>query len=131
MYAGDSFYTLGLWAQVGLICVSVLFGLLALAFTRLITLRRPLVLCVPIWIVAYITFLWGSPQGYYEYYRLIIDGLPAQSLIGPPPRPEEVLAFLTFSHRSTLAAHSAGLLGWAMFVVAIWPQRRKCRDAAN
>ncbi|WP_299043693.1 hypothetical protein [uncultured Tateyamaria sp.] len=131
MYNGDSFYTLTMWGQIGLACVSLLFAALALGFTRLLVLRRPLIMRVPVWIVAFITFVWASPQGYYTYYRMIFDGLPAQSVIKAPPPPQELVALLTFTGPATLSAHSTGVLGWLMFAVAIWPQRRKCRDAAH
>ncbi|MFL4468580.1 hypothetical protein ACERZ8_01340 [Tateyamaria armeniaca] len=131
MYEGDSFFTLTLWGRMGLLALSVLFALVALAVTRLMTYYRPLVIRIPIWAVLFITFVWASPQGYYTYYRLIFDGLPAQSVLGALPRPEEMIALLTFRHSATLSAHSLGVLGWAMLAIAIWPRRRKCRDAAN
>ncbi|MEL7133041.1 MAG: hypothetical protein AAGK77_11575 [Pseudomonadota bacterium] len=125
MYDGDSFYTLTIWGQIGLALVSLLFAVIALAFTRLLVLRRPLIIRIPVWIVAFITFVWASPQGYYTYYRMIFDGLPAQSVIQSPPPPEEILALLTFSGPATLSAHSVGVLGWLMFFVTVWPQRQK------
>ncbi|WP_299610147.1 hypothetical protein [uncultured Tateyamaria sp.] len=131
MYDGDSFYTLTMWGQIGLGFVSLLLGAIALGFTWLLVQRRPLIIRVPVWIVAFITFVWASPQGYYTYYRMIFDGLPAQSVIKAPPPPEEIFALLTFTGPVTLSAHSAGVLGWLMFVVAVWPQRRKCRNAAD
>ena len=131
MYDGDSFFTLTLLQRVGLAGLSVVFALAALAITRVMTVLRPMLLRPPIWAVLFISFVWASPQGYYAYYRLIIDGLPAQSVIGDPPRPEALFALLTFRGPATLSAHSLGILGWAMLVVALLPRRRKCRDAAN
>ncbi|MEP2890377.1 hypothetical protein [Tateyamaria sp.] len=131
MYDGDSFYTLTLWGRIGLLAVSVFFALAALALTRLMTLRKPLLVRVPIWAFLFILFVWASPQGYYTYYRMIFDGLPAQSVLGALPPPDQIIALLTFQHQITLSAHSVGILGWAMLVVALLPQRRKCRDAAN
>ena len=131
MYDGDSFYTLTFWGQIGLVCVSLLFAALALIMTRVMTWAKPIYLRVPIWVVLFITFVWASPQGYYTYYRMIFDGLPAQSVLGPLPPPQELIGLLTFTQEGSLAAHSVGLLGWAMLAVALWPQRRKCRDAAN
>lgn len=131
MYEGDSFYTLTVWGQIGLASVSVLFACVALGMTRVMTWAKPIYLKVPIWIVLFITFVWASPQGYYTYYRMIFDGLPAQSVLGPLPPPQELLGLLTFTGKATLSAHSVGVLGWAMLAVALWPQRRKCRDAAN
>ena len=131
MYDGDSFYTLSVVGRIGLVCVSLAFAAIALGMTRLMTFTRPIYLRIPIWIVVFITYVWASPQGYYTYYRLIIDGLPAQSVIGPPPPPQEIVALLTFTGQSNLSAHSIGVLGWLMFVVALLPYRRKCRNAAD
>ncbi|MEX0370838.1 MAG: hypothetical protein AB3N09_09420 [Tateyamaria sp.] len=131
MYDGDSFYTLTPWGQAGLVFVSILFAIIALGFTRLLVLRRPIIIRVPIWIVAFITFVWASPQGYYTYYRMIFDGLPAQSVIQAPPPPDEILGLLTFTGPATLSAHSIGVLGWLMCIAALWPQRKKCRNAAD
>lgn len=131
MYDADSLYTLTSWGQIGLAIVSLLFAAIALGFTRLLVLRRPLVIRIPVWLVAFITFVWASPQGYYIYYRMIFDGLPAQSVIKAPPPPEEILGLLTFTGPVSLSTHSIGVLGWLMFVVAMWPQRRKCRNAAD
>ncbi|APX10456.1 hypothetical protein [Tateyamaria omphalii] len=131
MYEGDSFHTLTLWGQIGLVGVSLVFALLALGLTWVLVQLRPLIIRIPVWLVAFITFVWASPQGYYMYYRMIFDGLPAQSVIQAPPPPEDVLALLTFTGPMTLSAHSIGVLGWLMCVVAVWPQRRKCRNAAD
>ncbi len=131
MYEADSFFTLTVWGQIGLFGVSILFAALALGMTWVMTRHRPIVIRVPIWAVLFICFIWASPQGYYTYYRMIFDDLPAQSVIGDLPPPDVVLSFLTFTGQVSLSAHSVGILGWAMFLVAVWPQRRKCRDAAN
>ncbi|WP_147107965.1 hypothetical protein [Tateyamaria sp. syn59] len=125
MYDADSIHTLTTLEQIGLVAVSALFALLALGFTWVLVQRRPLIIRVPVWLVAFITFVWASPQGYYTYYRMIFDNLPAQSVIQAPPPPEEIVALLTFTGPESLAAHSVGVLGWLMFVVAVWPQRRK------
>ena len=129
MYEGDSFFTLGVAGQIGLLIVSLLMAAAALGITRLMTFHRPLILRPFIWAVLFISFIWLSPQGYYTYYRLIFDGLPAQSVIQAPPRPEELLAFLTFTGDATLSAHSVGVLGWLMLVVAMLPRRKRASVA--
>ena len=129
MYEGDSFFTLGVAGQIGLLIVSLLMAAAALGVTRLMTFHRPLILRPFIWAVLFISFIWLSPQGYYTYYRLIFDGLPAQSVIQAPPRPEELLAFLTFTGDATLSAHSVGVLGWLMLVVAMLPRRKRASVA--
>ena len=124
MYEGDSFFTLGVAGQIGLLIVSVAMAALTLGITRLLTFHRPYVLRPFIWGVVFISFIWLSPQGYYTYYRLIFDGLPAQSVIQAPPRPEALLAYLTFRGDATLSAHSIGVLGWLMLGVAMIPRRK-------
>lgn len=125
MYDGDSFFTLSVPGQIGLVCISLVLAVLTLGVTRLLTFHRPYILRPFIWAVVFISFVWLSPQGYYTYYRLIFDGLPAQSVIQDPPRPEVLLAFMTFTGRQTLSAHGIGILGWLMLVVALLPRRKR------
>lgn len=110
--------------RIGLLSLSILMATTAFGLVRLLTLHRPPVLRPFICAVVYISFIWLSPQGYYTYYRLIFDGLPAQSVIGTPPRPDDVLAYLTFSGRATLSAHATGALGWLLLGLAFAPRRR-------
>lgn len=131
MYTGDSFFTLGAMAQVGLVLVSFVFAAVALALTRVLVWRRPVILRPAIWAVMFISFVWLSPEGYYTYYRLVIDGLPEQSVIKDPPPPGELIGLMTFTGPATLSAHATGVLGWLMLAAARWPQRRNCRDAAD
>lgn len=125
MYEGDSFFTLSVPGQFGLVCVSLALAAFTLGLTRLLTFHRPYILRPFIWGVVFISFVWLSPQAYYTYYRMIIDGLPAQSVIQDPPRPEALLAFMTFSGRQTLSAHSVGIQGWLMLAVALLPRRKR------
>lgn len=131
MYAEDSFFTLNMPSQIGLVFVSLVLAAIALGATRLLVWHRPVVLRAPVWFVVFVSFVWLSPQGYYTYYRLIIDGLPKQSVLGPLPPPEDLLGLMTFTGPVTLAAHATGVLGWVMLLAAFWPQRRKRRSAAD
>jgi hypothetical protein len=131
MYESDSFFTLTVWGRLGLGVLSIVFALAAIGLTRVMTLRRPVVIRVPIWAFLFIMFVWASPQGYYIYYRLLFDGLPAQSVLGDMPPPQEIIALLTFRYQASLSAHAVGVLGWAMLITALWPQGKKCCDAAN
>ena len=124
MYESDSFFTLTVWGRVGLVALSIGFALAALGVTRVMTLYRPIVIRVPIWAFLFIMFVWVSPQGYYMYYRMLFDGLPAQSVLGALPPPQEVIALLTFRHTTSLSSHAVGVLGWAMLITALWPQRK-------
>lgn len=131
MYDSDSFFTLTLAGRIGLVAVSACFALFSLFVTRVLTIGRTGVARFIIWAAVYLGFVWISPQGYYAYYRIIFDDLPAQWVIGNPPAARELLELLSFRAPRTLSAHGIGILGWLMLVVTVWPQRRNCRDAAN
>ena len=127
----DSFYTLSMTERAGLLAVS--FGIaigMGWLVHRAVRGQSWMVRCV-IGLLLFWLFVWLSPQGYYAYYLLIFDGLPKQWVIGWPPPVIDVLGFLTFSGSGTLSAHSLGGLGWALIILAFWPQCSNCRDAAN
>ncbi len=131
MYDTDSFHTLSGLAQFGLLAVSATFAF-ALARTVRVTARgRHVFMRLAIWGLVFYLFIWLSPQGYYAYYMLIIDGLPRQWIIGTPTSLSEIAQFLTFTGPVTLSAHSLGILGWVLLILALWPHRSNCRDAAN
>ena len=118
MYAGDSFYTLGLIEAAGLIVVTVLMAVGMLALARRVCRgglgRRVGVAAALFWV-----FLWLSPQVYYVYYQLVFEGLPVQIVIGWPPGVEMVVRRLFFAGPATLAAHGQGVLVWLLAVVAV------------
>ncbi len=118
MYRDDSFFTLGLLEAAGLLVVTALLVLGVLALARRLRrgrLGRRLVAAAGLfWL-----FLWLSPQVYYAYYQLILDGLPVQIVIGWPPGAETVLRRLAVAGPATLAAHGQGVLGWVLVVGAV------------
>ena len=119
MYEGDSFFTLTGPQQIGLLLVSV--GLVCgwiYASWRL-SHAKPLALRIVVGLALFFGFVWLSPQIYYQYYRMIIDGLSAQFVIGWPDRMGHIFRLLTFQSDSNLSAHSQGLLGWALVIVAV------------
>ncbi|MEM1272876.1 MAG: hypothetical protein AAGF88_03610 [Pseudomonadota bacterium] len=124
MYADDSFFTLSGAGQVGLVLLSSLFAVVMLLLARALV-RLPVALRLIGWLALLVAFISISPQGYYLYYRVIIDGLPAQWVLQPPLDAPELLRYLTFTGRTTLSAHSVGLLGWAMLAVAFLPTRHR------
>ncbi|MEM8658818.1 MAG: hypothetical protein AAGF22_12060, partial [Pseudomonadota bacterium] len=63
-----------------------------------------------------------SPQIYYEYYRLVLDGLPAQWVIRLPD-PAWLLRLVTFQDRATLSDHGKGLLFWLLVLFAVRSRR--------
>jgi len=125
MYDADSFFTLTVWGQIGLAILSLVFALLALVLMRVLVWHKAMILRPFLWGVVFISFVWLSPQGYYTYYRLIFDGLPAQSVIKSPPPLQQLFALMTFSGPANLSAHSTGVLGWLLLLAAFWPHRKK------
>ncbi|MEO1020323.1 MAG: hypothetical protein AAFY56_21935, partial [Pseudomonadota bacterium] len=126
MYAGDSFFTLNSFGQVGL---AVLSGALALAcliavngILRRITFEKWLVRLLAgltaTWMLFWL-FLWLSPQIYYAFYALMIDGLPAQIVIKAPPSLTQLLNLLLFEARPTMADHGRGVLGWLLMIFTV------------
>lgn len=131
IYAGDSFFTLEPWAQVGLAGLSAVLGAGVLfAVARLVSAWNgggwvaSLALGAGLWW----GFLWLSPQVYYLYYQAVIPGLPWQVVIGWPPGPGEILSLMTFTERPSLSAHARGLLGWGCLAVAAIVRIRRRRS---
>ncbi|MEO1467507.1 MAG: hypothetical protein AAFV86_00520 [Pseudomonadota bacterium] len=117
MYDRDSFFDLTPWGQAGLLALStVLFVAVVFATWALLRRRPPLVRLAGALAVFWL-FEWVSPQVYYQYYRLLFEGLPLQWVIWPPPGPVEALELLVFQGPHSLSAHSRGLLGWTLLAV--------------
>lgn len=128
MYASDSFFTLSAGAQVGLLLVSLVMAGATAGVLRRVVRDLPLLLRVAGAIFSLWLFVWLSPQGYYAYYRSIIDGLPAQIVIKFPPDMQDILYFLTFSGAHSLSAHGVGMLGWGLVAVAVWPRHGPSKE---
>ena len=116
MFAEDSFFTLTFWGGAGLLALS-----LTLAAAMIWIVSRfygywgtRVLLALFLWYA----FLWLSPQIYYQYYRLIFEGLPQQSVIQRHPDHHDIIWTLTFQAGATLSAYSQGILGWAMIAAA-------------
>jgi len=125
-YAEDSFFTLSIAGQIGLVFLSLVLTGALLALGWLVMRGRPLAVNIPVAIVLFALFVWLSPQLYFQYYRLIISGLPAQWVIGLPPF-NDIAAAAGFTGRATLSAHGQGLLFWALVAQAIVASRRGAR----
>lgn len=114
IYAGDSFFTLSAAGQAGLAVLSLLLTAALIGFIWLCPRRAALFLAV----ILFWLFVWLSPQIYYEYYRLITDGLPAQIVVKDPPGSGQIVEMILFSGDPTLSAHGKGVLFWIVMVVA-------------
>ena len=118
MYSEDSFFTLTPMGQFGLVTVSfgLLLGVLALASWgvkgRRLSIRITTALAI------YWLFVWLSPQIYYAYYRMIIDGLPQQWVIGCAALGRGVAVY-EFHRAEQSVSPRAGCVG-----VATCPARR-------
>ena len=118
MYSGDSFFTLSPWGQVGL---ALLSGVLTIAMVwltwRLARCRR-LAWRLCLWSIGFVGFIWLSPQIYYFYYWVLIDGLPMQVVIAPLPEIERLLDVLLL-RKHTLSIHGQAALCLLMLLAAL------------
>ncbi len=119
MYDSDSFFTLGVPAQVGLAMLSLVLAGGMLGLTLRVTRTLSLAFRVVAALVLFALFDWLSPQIYYAYYLAIIPGLPFQAVVAATPDPMAILRLLTFSGSHDLSAHGRGALGWAMLGAAM------------
>ena len=123
-YAQDSFFTLSQFGQIGLALLSAVLAVATLgAAYRLMRGYRILNRLVLAGVV-FALFVWLSPQIYYTYYRMIIEGLPAQWVIGLPPL-GQMVRYACFTADQSLSAHSQGLLFWALVLLALRGSRQR------
>jgi len=123
MYEGDSFFTLTSAGQIGLLLLSITLAATVLIVAWWSTAHRATGWRLTIAAMLFYLFIWLSPQIYYLYYQLIIDGLPWQIVVKAPPGPVELVELLSFTSRPNLSAHSKGTLGWALLALALFRPR--------
>lgn len=121
MYAEDSFFTLGPVARIGLVGLSLALSAATLFLAWGLGRGRHWGLRLALGVGSLWAFAWLSPQVYYLYYQVVLDGLPWQIVVKAPPGPAEIIRLLGFSARPTLSDHGKGLLGWALILLAAWP----------
>ena len=119
MYEDDSFHTLTLPGQIGLLVLSISMSVAFLWLAAKIMRRSSIPLRIVLALVLFFAFVWLAPQAYYTYYMTIFDGLPWQSVIRAPPNLERLARLLSFSGPATLSAHGLGALGWLLIVMAL------------
>ncbi|GFE64702.1 hypothetical protein [Litoreibacter roseus] len=121
MYEGDSFFTLSPLGQAGLLVLSVLLAI----FTIIIARKAMRGWSAPLLaIMVFYGFVWLSPQLYYQFYRVIIDGLPQQWVVGQPPSVELIFDILSFQGPSNLSFHGQAILGWCLIILSLVRLRR-------
>ena len=123
MYSQDSFFDLTPWGQAGLATISLILFAAMLIGTRSLVRGRPTAVRLAGALVAFWVFVLVSPQIYYTYYRMIIPDLPLQWVIWPPAAPLDAAVLMIFQGPQNLSAHSQGLLGWALVVLALIARR--------
>jgi len=118
MYHNDSFQTLNLLQQVGLVTLSLTLLGLTLWGTYCLTKNRHISLRLLISVIIFWLFLWLTPQIYYTYYQILWPDLPNQFVIQSPPSILDMLKLLTFQDKFATSEHAQGLLGWCALGVA-------------
>lgn len=119
MYREDSFFTLTEFGQAGLAGLSALLSVLVLVPVFWLVSKKRIHVRLAIALAAFWLFVWISPQIYYAYYRIIIDGLPQQWVIGWPAIFQPA-RYMTFTGPQNLSAHGQGLLGWSLVLLAVF-----------
>mgnify|MGYP001032706521 FL=1 len=114
MYEGDSFFILSAAGQAGLAGLS---ALLAVAAGAAVLAFKTTVGRITSGLLVFWLFLWLTPQIYYLYYQIILDDLPWQIILGPPPSLDALLDWLLFRGPGTLSNHAKGVLGWALLAL--------------
>lgn len=120
MYSQDSFFDLSLWGRIGLVGISTVLYLTMILATRWVLRGRAWWMRIAGALGMFWAFVWASPQIYYMYYRTIIPDLPLQWVIWPPPNILDPAAMLAFQGPQNLSAHSQGLLGWSLILIAVF-----------
>ena len=122
MYNGDRLFDLNFWTAAGLVLVAALLALGMVALTRRAVRGKGLAGRVVVGLALFYAFVWLSPQVWHFYWSVVAGGSPWEAVIGWPPAPEGPIRLLVFSGPWTIAAHAAGVLGWALIVVAVRPK---------
>ncbi|MGI9364528.1 MAG: hypothetical protein ACR2O8_05050 [Rhizobiaceae bacterium] len=126
VYATDSFFTLSVAEQAGLLLLSAGLAAVSIVVAWRGAQRYGFVVRLAVALAIYWLFLWLSPQTYYLYYTIIFPSLPAQIILGWPPTPGHVFNLLTFQTQHNLSFHGQGVLGWVLIVMAlVQPSARK------
>ncbi|MGB0410285.1 MAG: hypothetical protein ACPGFA_01750 [Pikeienuella sp.] len=120
MYDGDSFFTLGIGGQIGLVIVTIILSIATIMLThRVAIMIRWKVWAVVSALTLFWLFVWLSPQVYYLYYQMIFTGLPWQVVVSwPPPAGETLVDMILFRGEATLSNHGKGALFWIMAATA-------------
>lgn len=131
MYGEDSFHTLSVIGQVGLVLLSMTLTAIFLWFAVVVMRWFPLPLRLCLAALLFFGFVWLSPQVYYTYYMTLFEGLPWQVVIKDQPSAEALWKLLSFQDKATLSAHSQGVLGWALIAIAVFRNQNPSGASEN
>ena len=120
LYSGDTFFHLSPAGQYGLAAIALLLAGLSVAVMLWISKRLSLWGKLVTAIAVFWWFEWLSPQVFYVYYWMIMDGLPMQLVVNLPPSPQKLLAIMSFTGPATISAHSRGILFLVMLLLVLW-----------
>ncbi len=124
MYSEDSFFTLSVPGQFGLLLLSTIVAAITLYIAWRVTRGRHWTLRILAALILFFAFEWFSPQIYYTYYIFLL-GVPWQSVIQTPPTPFDLGQLMTFTGTANMSQHSRGILGWALVITALMNTRPK------
>ena len=119
MYEGDSFFTLTLAGQAGLLLLSTLLMVLSIWLVWRLGKNRSLPTCIVLAAVVYFAFIWLAPQIYYTYYLFLFDSLPIQIVVQSPPDIKDLFDLMFFRENQNLSFHAQGALGWLLLGVGL------------
>lgn len=127
MYENDSFFTLSMVEQVGLVVISLCLAGATLWLFYKIGKRMRITSRVVTSLLFFWAFIWLSPQVYYLYYLLLFDYLDYQNVIQAAPNVHEIISILTFNDNANLSFHSKAIFGWMLIAMAFlmnWQDKR-------
>lgn len=119
-YQDDSLFTLKTGEIAAVLSVSLCLAVLVFYLALKLMARRHWGVRVSIACLAFVLFVWLSPQVYYTLYVFMLDGLSWQFVVDGPPSVLSLLKILAFSERSNLSFHGQGLLGWGLIAMAVF-----------
>lgn len=140
----DSLFTLEPWEAAAVTAISTVLCLagilLSVAKTLLVCRRTPphpvpraIIAIADILVTAslFAVFYSVAPQLYYEYYRIIIPGLPDQWVVQSRFDPSRLITALSLPSTGRLAELAAGLVFWTVLIVSLWFHAADFRKAAR
>jgi len=122
MYQNDSFYSLSIAGQIGLVLLSLFISIGIVWIAHKLSRNQNIVSRLCIALGLFYAFIWLSPQIYYSYYWLIFENLPVQNVIKRPPSLGKIANLIFFQERASYSNHGKGLLFLLLILVAIKPR---------